>query len=163
MGTSAEWICSRAGCGAVNDGRDERCERCGSPAGPTAKPQGGVCPFDGATLHANGWCPDGDGWPITRVVCPIVCDVCRSPLTWAGTCNRCREYAPGDRYEYTDKDPHWRLVERGPFTILPIQQQAHRAAAFGVTIAQLIARMAIERQATRVVTAAPGERTTARP
>lgn len=139
---ATDWRCGN--CASMNAAGAGRCEDCGFDRPRQAllnTPAGGTCPFDGSSLHANGWCPAGDGWPITRVVCPLVCDRCRQALTWAGTCNACTSYAPGDRYEYTHQNPHWQRVEKGPFLILPPQQQAHMAAEFEERMLRLQARM----------------------
>jgi hypothetical protein len=139
------WTCPALTCRVKNRDHDESCELCGT-ARPDEiareRPPVAVCPFDGARLRADGWCEQGDGFPM-QYPCPFVCDVCRSALTWAGTCHHCDRYAPGDRYEYDDKHPHWRLVEKGPFEILPPAQQAQMAADFAQTIARLTARMRI--------------------
>ena len=73
--------------------------------------------------------------------CPFICDRCRRPLTWGGTCLSCESYAPGDRYEYDDKNPHWRMVEKGPFVILPPAEQAEKAKAFAAMVSRLEATM----------------------
>jgi hypothetical protein len=96
---------------------------------------------------ANGWCPTGEGFPLARS-CPFVCDRCRAPLTWQGTCLTCPDptgntvgYAPGDRYDYDEKNPHWRLVEKGPFTLCTPEENAAHARLFAETLARLTARM----------------------
>lgn len=144
------WYCPPP-CRSSNRPQDEHCESCGRerpsdvPAARSREPEPALCPFDGTPLHADGWCPTGEGYPITRS-CPFVCDVCRQPLTWAGTCNTCIAYAPGNRYEYTDKGQHWQEVERGPFVILDRQQQAHMAREFAEMILKLTARMTVQRE-----------------
>ena len=87
-----------------------------------------TCPFDGAHLNPDGSCPRGEGWPITQLTCPDVCETCRRPLTWHGDCLTCRPpVKPGHLYDYTPyardvpRSGHWRLVERGPQIILALQ------------------------------------------
>lgn len=132
------------GCDVTNRGRFAACENCGSPrpsqdralalnTGPA------ICPHDGKPLMANGWCEYGQGYPMMRA-CPHVCDRCRRPLTWGGTCLSCDRYAPGDRYEYDATNPHWRMVEKGPFEILPREEQARMARDFEAMVARLVAR-----------------------
>jgi hypothetical protein len=136
------WTCPAPPCRARNRDLDDACEVCGTARPEPVRGRVALCPHDGTPLMANGWCPSGEGFPMMRP-CPFVCDVCRSVLTWAGTCNHCDRYAPGDRYEYDEKNPHWRLVEKGPFAILPPAQQAQMAVEFAHTLARLTARMRI--------------------
>lgn len=87
-----------------------------------------VCPLDGAVRDDTGFCPRGDGWPITQQACPDVCPQCRRPLSWHGDCHSCRPLGskPGHLYDYApyDRDDpqsaHWRILERGPQIILGI-------------------------------------------
>lgn len=147
---ASEWLCE--GCDATNRARSAFCENCGAER-PTAaiatRGQGpSRCPFDGDGLHANGWCPTGNGYPITRKTCPDVCDRCRSPLSWTGTCMSCDAYAPGHRYDYeppgTPHGGHWRIVEKGPFVILPPHEQAAKAREFSALVARLEAKMRVD-------------------
>jgi hypothetical protein len=91
------------------------------PRGDRAPSAGGrPCPHDGTSLRADGSCSFGLGWPLAWA-CPFPCDRCRRPLTWSGVCLHCLDaqgervgYAPGDRYEVTETNPHWRLITPGP-------------------------------------------------
>ncbi len=111
------WQCQ---CGVANKPRAAFCEVCGEDrrdsaiATPEARR---ICPFDGATLHANGWCPIGQGIPITQTLCPDVCPYCRKNLSWNGDCYACMP--PGEKpgHLYDHDGQHWRTVERGPTKI----------------------------------------------
>jgi hypothetical protein len=91
------------------------------PRGGRAPSAGGrPCPHDGTPLRADGYCAFGLGWPLAYP-CPHQCDKCARPLTWSGICLHCLDamgervgYAPGDRYEVTEANPHWRLLTPGP-------------------------------------------------
>jgi hypothetical protein len=81
---------------------------------------GRPCPHDGTPLRADGYCAFGLGWPLAWA-CPFQCDRCARPLTWSGICLYCLDalgervgYAPGNRYETTEANPHWRLLAPGP-------------------------------------------------
>jgi hypothetical protein len=81
-----------------------------------------TCPLDGSTLHTNGFCPTGNGFPITTPHCPDVCPACRRHLRWDGDCDACRppDYKPGHCYTYEPysrtnaSSAHWHIAIRGP-------------------------------------------------
>jgi hypothetical protein len=129
------WICGE--CGARNRGAAQVCEQCGEerPAGQGGTTPPRLCPIDGATLYANGWCPKGDGYPKTIPRSPFVCPACRRYLEWSGVCwcLAMREEAPGDRYEI--QDDHWRLVLTGPLRLCTPEEN-YRASRIVLDVAQ---------------------------
>ena len=58
------------------------------------------CPFDGAPLEGDHFCPRGDGYPI-GTVCPFACPICRQPLEWSGGCFACHGCTTGTREDWT--------------------------------------------------------------
>lgn len=114
------WRCPR--CKAANAAHVALCEACGAPR---IIPR--ACPFDGASLHANGFCPIGNGFPIPQLSAPDSCPSCRRPLRWDGECDACRppDAKPGHLYTYEPFSPndnasgHWHLTLRGPQPLAP--------------------------------------------
>ena len=93
------WDCPA--CGAHQRAKAKACDQCGArrQASPraAAAPTTGLCPIDGAPLHANGTCSKTGGYPY-GAPCPFVCPACRQALAWDGRCQACRNY-PGDRWD----------------------------------------------------------------
>jgi len=139
--TPIPWLCR---CTKKNAGRAQFCPACGerrpelsSPGQPAQRKRGTVCPYDGAVLRDDGFCPDGDGYPY-GLPCPFVCPVCRQRLEWAGGCRACHgalhgsreEWKfPGDRYDLFDDagqplgdGQHWRLVRPGPAPAISVEE-----------------------------------------
>lgn len=100
-----------------------RCRECGAvdahASASMSAPTPRRCPFDGADLHANGYCPTGDGYPITLKHSPDVCPQCGAPLAWSGDCYGCRlPDKPGPLYDHSP-DGHWRVVTPNAQQIAP--------------------------------------------
>ena len=129
--TDMAWACPS--CEAKNKPRAVECENCGSERPTTATPKGQLpvrCWFDGGRLDAQGFCSEGQGFPI-GIRCPFVCPRCRQCLEWSGACSSCYGSVtpadratwtcPGARYETHDDDgnpigdgQHWvKVAEPG--------------------------------------------------
>lgn len=157
--TESEWVCQE--CENVNTRK--ACAKCDAPrpawpvlvpSGPLEFPLRGLvrlCPFDGGTLDAQGYCPTGQGFPVT-CRCPFVCQTCRRGLEWSGACFGChgsrtpadrRTWTfPGDRYETHDDTgrpigdgQHWVCQVRSPRPACPPEQNEAEAAMLARVLA----------------------------
>lgn len=73
---------------------------------------GTKCPYDGATLDEQGYCWQGNGYPV-GMKCPFVCPRCHAGLAWDGGCNGCLGTGETKRAKQDRKDwffPGWRYA-----------------------------------------------------